>query len=320
MRKKAKRARRLVRPADAFLPLALLLVSALGKSTIAEQVFINKLFPELFALASARGVRMAFSEQPSMRRVAGSVKLALALQFIGAFAFLVLDLIRNQGRFTMSSTVYITVGMLLNIEHVFYEYLFATGDSGSATRVRAITSALTAAGIMMTSAASGEGVLPYGLEWLLGGTALAAILAAFIGRSVGGQLKGKVTSRVLKCAPLAMVQSAVYPIAWMLALLALRPVMFDSVTAVPFFAGLTVYELARTPFRRTRMESRGFNLAVPLVALVGFLLAAIHYVPSAQAFAAQYLGRWSHEVPATGAMLFAAAVCAFGMYGNLRRD
>lgn len=319
MSKKHRNKARLMRPADAFLPLALIVAAALGKSTIAERVFLNALFPALFALASARGVRIAFSEQPSMRKVAGSVKLALALQFIGALAFLVVDLIRNQGRFVATNTAFITVGMLLNIEHVFYEYLFATGDSASATRVRAITATLTAAGILMSADASGEGLLPYALEWLLGGTALAALLSAFIGGAIGGRLKGRVNNRVLRCAPLAMVQSAVYPLAWLLALMLLRPVMYQSLTAVPFFAGITVYELSRTPFRRTGRETRGFNIAMLAVFLVGIGLFAIQYVPTIQAVLVSCIGRWSHELPAAGVMLALSAVCAFGMYGSIGR-
>ena len=318
MKKKTNRRLRMLRPADGFLPLAFILATLLGKSTAAEQVYMNMLFPSLFALASARGVRMAFSEQPSMRKVAGSVKLALALQFIGAFAFLVVDLIRNQGSFVLSNAVLICSGMMLNIEHVFYEYLFATGDDASATRVRAITAAITAAGIMMTSEASGDGMLPYGLEWLLGGATLCAALSALIGGAIGGRLKGKVNNRVLRVAPLAIAQSAVYPVAWLLALLLLKGVMFNSLTALPFFLGLLVYELSRTPFRRTAMESRGFNIAMLVAGLIGILFLILYYVPAAQSILMNVFGKLGHEFPAAGVMLIAAALCGFGMYGNVR--
>lgn len=318
MKKKAIRKNRLLRPADAFLPLAFIIATLLGKSAVAERVYLNMLFPALFALSSARGVRIAFSEQPSMRRVAGSVRLALALQFIGALAFLVVDLIRNHGQFVATNIIYIAAGMMLNVEHVFYEYLFATGDGASATRVRAITAALTAAGIMMTSEASTLGSMPHGLEWLLGGATLSAALSAFIGGAIGGKLKGKVNDRVLRCAPLAMVQSAVYPLAWLLALMLLKPIMFESLTALPFFAGLAVCELARTPFRRTGGESKGFNIAMLVVALVGAVLIGMGYVPGAQAFAASFIGKWSHELTALGVMLALSAVCSFAMYGNVK--
>ena len=315
--KKINTKMRLMRPADGYLPLAFLVAAALGHSTAAEQTFMNMLFPGLFALATARGLRLAFAEQPSMRRVAGSVKLALPLQFIGALAFFVIDLIKNRGQFIAANAIYIAAGMLLNIEHVFYEYLYATGESGSATRLRAITAALTCAGIMMTTEARAGGLLPHNMEWLLGGAALSAGLGAFIGRSIGGKMKGKVNNRVLRCAPMAMIQSAIYPVAWLLALLLLQPIMFDSLTAVPFFLGLTVYELSRTPFRRSRMESKGFNIAMLIVALLGGLLIASHYVPAAQSWLNAIPAGWGHEIPAAGVMLAAAAVCAFGMYGNI---
>lgn len=319
MRKRISKKARMLRLSDAFLPLALLICAALGKSNTSEQVYMNLLFPALLALASARGVRIAFAEQPSMRRVAGSVKLALALQFIGAFGFFVIDLIRNHGRFVLTDAVYIVIGMLLNMEHVFYEYLFATGDGASASMVRAITAAVTAGGILMTSAASGEGLLPYSLEWLLGGATLAAVLAAVIGRSIGGRLKGKVNNRVLKCAPRSMIQTAIYPVAWLVALVILKPIMYDGLTAIPFFAGLTAYELSRTPFRRSFTESRGFNVAMLLLLLLGGALIAQFYIPQARNLLETTLGRWSHELAPTGVMLAASALCAFGMYGTLRR-
>lgn len=317
MKKKNRFKRCLLRPADGFLPLAFIVAAVLGKSTAAEQVYLNTLFPALFALATARGVRIAFSEQPSMRRVAGSVKLALALQFIGALAFMVVDLIRNQGQFVATSALYICAGMMLNIEHVFYEYLFATGDGVSATRVRAITATLTGAGILMTTDASTGGALPYALEWLLGGAALSAVLATFIGGAIGGKLKGRVNNRVLKCAPLALVQSAVYPLMWLLALMLLKPIMFKGLTALPFFAGLMMYELARTPFRRTGRESKALNIAMLCVALVGAILISLSYVPTAQDVIQGILGKWAHELPALGVMLVISAVCGFGMYGSI---
>lgn len=310
----------MVRPADAFLPLALIVASALGKSTASERLYLNMLFPALFALASARGVRIAFSEQPSMRRVAGSVKLALSLQFIGAFAFLVVDLIRNQGRFVATNMLYTAAGMCLNIEHVFYEYLYATGDGASATRVRAITAAVTAAGLAMTTETSGGGLLPHHMEWLVGGAALAALLSAFIGGAIGGRLKGRVNNRVLRCAPQAMIQSAIYPLAWLIALMLLKPVMFQSLTAVPFFAGLLIYELARTPFRRERRESKVFNIAMLIAVLFGTAMIATSYVPTSHELILKYTGKWSHDIPAAGVMFIVSAACAFGMYGSIGRS
>lgn len=315
--KKNNNKMRMLRPADGFLPLALIITSVLGRSTASEKLFMCALFPALFALASARGLRIAFSEQPSMRKVAGSVKLALALQFVGAFAFLVIDLIRNHGQFVMTNTIYICAGMLLNIEHVFYEYLYATGDGTSAAFVRAITAALTAGGIMMTSVASGDGLLPYGLEWLLGGAALSAVVAALIGRGIGGKFKGRFNNRVLKCAPPAMIQTAIYPVMWLLALQFLNPLMYDGVTGVPFFSGLLVYELSRTPFRRDAAHSKTFNIAMLVVVLIGGILIGLNYVPQAQIYLSNIMSNWAHELAPTGVMLVAAALCAFGMYGSI---
>ena len=182
---------------------------------------------------------------------------------------------------------------------------------------RAITSAVMAGGLMMSTEASGAGALPHALEWALGGAALSALVAAIIGLSVGVRLKGRVNNGILKCAPLAMAQTAIYPLSWLIVVTLLRKIMFQSLTAAPFFLGLMVYDLCRTPFRRTGAESRRMNPALMVEALVGALLALTGYVPPAQYMLTSIAGRWAHELPAAGVMLVAAAGCAFGMYGKI---
>lgn len=310
---------RMIRPSDAFLPAALLIASALGKSDMAEYVFLEMWLIQLFALASARGLRLAFSEQPSMRRVRGSVKTALLLQIPGALLIAALYLVHNAGRYSPSLMICIGAGLLLNIEHVFYEYLFATGDSHSAIMTRAVTSALTLGGLMMLSDNSHGGLLPYGLEWLLGAAGISAAVSAIIGLTVGGPLKGRCNAQVLKCAPLSMLQTLVYPVAHFLLSMAWPGTSLRLArTALPLFAGMIVYELCRAPFRRTAMESRAMNrtlLIIGAVALAGFGMCL---VPAVQGALKGILKGCFNDLPAAAIMIAVGCICGFGMFGSVR--
>ena len=309
---------RMVRPADALLPLALLIVSALGRSDMAENVFIYTWLSRLFALASCRGLRQAFSEQPSMRKVTGSVKAALPLQIIGALAVALIHLARNGGRYSTSILIYIGMGLCLNIEHVFYEYLHATGDGHSAAMCRAITSALTLGGLLLTGTSSRAGLLPYGLEWPLGAAAASAGVSAIIGLTVGGPLKGKINGQVVKCAPLALAQSLIYPLLWLAAALIPDSPMRLTLTAAPLFAGLTAYELCRAPFRRTPMESRPMNRTLAVVCIVSLVCLGLYLVPTVQAALKGILHGYFYDLPASLAMIAAGCACGFGMFGKIR--
>ena len=299
---------RMVRAADAFLPLGLLIAS-LWRSDMAEDLFFMLLLTRLLSLATARGLRLAFSAQPSMRRARGSVKLALLLQPVGAAAVLLADYLRN-GAMIPSHVSCAGTALLLNIEHVFYEYLCAGGDGRSAAMCRAITAALTAGGLLLTGVSSGAGLLPYGTEWLLGGAALSALVAAVIGLAVGGALKGKINAQALGFAPLSMLQSLIYPLCWLAATLIPASPLRQTRAAAPFFAGLTVYELCRAPFRRTRMESRALNRALLITAAAALAVLGLCQIPALQA--ALPCG----DIIAAALAVLLGAACGFGMYGK----
>ena len=87
-------------------------------------MFVAFCATKIGSLATADGLRAAFATQPSMKYVQGSVLIALIAQIPGAaLALLALWLIPD----TKLLLPLIPCGMLLNIEHVFYEYLFAIG-------------------------------------------------------------------------------------------------------------------------------------------------------------------------------------------------
>ena len=296
----------LIRPADALLPLALTAASALGRSDMADRLFHYLLLSRLFGLASAVGIRQAFARQPSMRKATGSVRIALLLQIIGGALIFLIEMVVNGGRMAPAARVALMTGTLLNVEQVFYEYLEAAGEGHSALMTHAVTDILSFGGLMMTSATSGGGVLPYGMEWLLGAAAVSAALSGFIGMTIGGKLTGRMNSEVITCAPFAIAACAAYPLAWLV--LNRIPGFPMTVTSIPFFTGLTLFELWRTPFRRNRLEDRPMNKALMIVCVVAVIM---WFVP---------VDFHTGAKKATAAALLAASGCLWGLYGNFKRE
>lgn len=134
---------RLLRLSDLFLPAAFLATSLLGRQEAALGLFVALYATKLCALASADALRATFATQPSMKYVQGSALIALVAQLPGAaLALLILYLIPG----TRGLLPLVPCGMLLNIEHVFYEYLYAVGDKKSAMGCRCLTAVLVLLG------------------------------------------------------------------------------------------------------------------------------------------------------------------------------
>ena len=307
---------RMMRAADAFLPGAFLLVSLLGKGFVADDLFLTIFIARLLALASARGLRQAFSLQPSLKKVRGSVVVALLLQLFGVALLLLADLLRNR-IIIPSHLIYAAIALALNVEHVFYEYLCSTGDGHSAALCRAITATLVAGGLLMTSASSRDGLLPYALEWPLGGALLSAAVSVLIGLLIGGPLKGKLNDQVLRSAPLALLQSSAYPLFHFALSLIPNSALRACRTSAPFFAGLLLYELCRAPFRRAAMESREMNRNLLIVCAASMAVIGLCVLPHTQALLRGFLRGRFIDLPAAAASLIAAAACAFGLYGRV---
>lgn len=299
---------RMVRPSDAFLPAGLALTSALGRSDATLRLFQFLLLTRLFSLATAPGLRQAFSLQPSMRKARGSVKTALVMQIAGPVGASVAVLALKHGALPIHLLLFIASGFLLNVEHVFYEYLFSTGDGLSSTVLRSITAALASGGLML----SGEGLLPMGLEWLCGGTLIAAILSAVVGIVIGGGLRGRLNNQVFKCAPASMLQTSIYPLSWLL-LSRLIPVAPS--TAIPFFAGLTLYDLCRSPFRRAPSESSVMNRILLIICSVSLILIGLCILPTTSS-----LSLPMYDIAAFGTALILAALCGFALYGTIKKN
>ena len=314
MKPKPLRKLRLFRAADAFLPLALLIASL--RPSAADPTLLLLLsygLTALLSLASGRALRIAFAVQPSIRSVRGSVKTALILQtgaglLAGLFVYIYttrfglpaqLGEIARESRAAARFLAIVGAGYLLNIEHTFYEYMYATGDGGSAALSRGITAVLTAGGLMI--AESG------GALWLPGAAAVSALVACVTALAIGGRLKGSLNAGVVRCAPRALVQTFLYPLA-AAAILLLVP----SARALPAaLAGLVLWEICRTPFRRSHLESGAFRRNLLILLAVSAAAAAAGFIPGVPAAAAELLRGW-------GLMIAAAAVCSLATYAPLR--
>lgn len=311
MKKRISGKIRLVRPADALLPLAFLTAELLGRGRIAEETFFLCIAVRLLGLASSNGVRIAFATQPSIRKVCGSVKTALLLQLTGGLLALGIHFATLYGGISAVTPALIGVAVLLNIEQVFYEYLFATGDGASAAMCRLITSVLIAAGMLLAAPDGGDAQI----LWLVGAAALSALISAVIGLSIGGGLKGKPNAQVIRCAPRAMLQSIFY---CAVGLVAWRFRPFGT-SFYPFFAGLTVYELCRTPFRRSAMESRRMNRALLIVCGLS-ILAQLACLPNWMLVIdlgpLEPLRPFLSDIPLAAYMVIVGCACAFALFGN----
>lgn len=296
------RAPRLLRIPDGFLPVAGIAVSLFGQGRLSLKLFAACFATGLFSLFSCRGVRIAFARQPSMRNVRGSVKCALLTQALGFLAVLA---VRRAlfGREDALSTPLIAAGLLLNIEHTFYEYLYAAGDSQSAAMCRLLTAAFMAAG-MRLSLGPGGSIEPL---WIPGAAGLSAAVALIVGGVLGGGLRGRINAQPIKDAPRAILHSALYPLA---AAAAARLFGRAGWTALApsFFAGLTLFELCRTPFRRSLSESRPMGLALAAIAAAAAICAGL-----CLRFASPALIK---PVCAACAALILAALCAFALFGR----
>lgn len=298
---------RLFRPSDLFLPLAFLVACLLGRGAVALGLFVAWYAAKLCALATADGLRAAFATQPSMKYVQGSALVSLVCQLPGAaLSALILYLIPG----TRVLMPLIPCGLFLNIEHVFYEYLCAVGDKKSAMACRCITAILALLGLILCMPPQ-QGVLFISASepvWLISTCGLSALIGLFISFSLGGRFQPVLNSEVLRRAPLSMLHVGLYPALALLALALLWPGRFSP---APLFAGLVLYEVCRTPFRRSPLESRPMNRLLLIVcgaALLGlFIFLFLLKTPI------------SEPISMTCAALLIAALCAFVLFGSLTR-
>lgn len=291
--------RSLTRIPDGFVPAALTAAAVFGAPRAALILAACAYGVALPSLFSAFGLRAAFATQPAMRDVHGSVKAALLLQ-VGGYAVataLFLLLYRRETAFFLPM---IAAGFLLNIEHIFYEYMYANSDHRGALLCHALTALLVAAALI----AGAKGPV------ILAATGVSALVGCTRALAAGGGLKGGLNAQVVRCAPRAAIQCAAYPLVAALVSYFLLPVI--SYPAI--FAGLTLYALCRTPFRRSRTEAPPMNRALLIVCLVSAAaLLAVCFIPNLP----PVIAGAKDTVVAFCAMLNTACACAFAVFGNI---
>lgn len=290
----------LLRLPDAILPAAVALCCALRPdSYLTINLYIAWFAVAFLSLFASRGVRIAFARQPAIRHVRGSVKCALLLTLAGGALAIGAAALWFKGEWSRALPV-IAAGCLINIEHIFYEYMYAIGDRRSAALSQSITAILTLAGLLLADSQP---------LWLVGTAGLAALVSLVISFVMGDGVRGKLDATVARVAPRAALQTALFPAAALAAILLFHPVSYF----FAFFAGLSLYEVCKTPFRRSEMEARGFNVAL----LVVIVICALGIVPFATGIIkdAQLT-----IIPVACASMMLAAICAFVLFGNIKKN
>lgn len=309
MKKNLKRPR-LARFADALLPLSLLIVAASGGALDCFYLTLCALGARLLALSTAGSVRAAFAEQPSMRDVRGSVKCALLMQPLGSAILAGILGAVSREWLTAGGLMWILAGLALNLEQVFYEYLYSAGDGRSAFLSRLITAALCGAGILLA------GSRIWAVSVCCG---LAALASCAVALATGGGLKGRINAGPIRCAPRFLLQDILYPAAYA-GLSLWNPMgLFTNHTVIvsAFFAGLTVYSLCRTAFRRSHLEARPMNVALLIVAAACILAGcAVLFLTLPAGLPTLVLKAWK-AVPSASMAVLVAEICGFALFGNV---
>ena len=262
MKKKFRKRRfYLIRPADSLLPLAFLAGEMFGPAALKGWLFAGWFAVRLFSLFSADGVRMAFATQPGVRKVRGSTTMTLIMQIAGAGIAAGLYYLVFHG-ITPFTLAIIGTGLMLNIEHVFCEYLRAEGDSDSADLCSILTAVFLFAGIMLEK--PGVPMIVLGLS------GLGAVIAFLMAVVTAGYKPLGLNVQVFRHVPRSVIYGITYPVLAVGALLAVKAAYGVDATGlekvwseygakIGFFAGMTVIQAVRTPFRRSGFEMRGLK-------------------------------------------------------------
>lgn len=304
-----KRPVRLSRLPDLFIPAALLGASALGQPEGAALFFAGYMALSLLSLFTGQGLRIAIAAFPSPRSVRGGVKLTLLLQTLALPAALVI------ARFTGLKGIdglwaALIAGYLYNIEHTFYEYLDALGDRHGAALCEGLSALMLLTGLCLTGR-PGVGAQPL---WLIGLSALSALIAATAALVGGVFSRGKLNARVLAASGRAALQTLLYPAAFAATTL----LKFGCGASIAFFSGLMLFLFVRTPFRRSASEAAPLHRGLALICAVCAALSAISHCIGLPA--AQGTNIYAGFNPTYACLAVAlAALCALALYGNFRQ-
>ena len=323
MKKHLSNKARLLRPADAFVPLAYLAACLMGRNGLAGVAWCLGTLASIGGAISSGALRLAFARQPSMRLARGSTLLALLLQPIGALIAVGWCAIRgNPG----ALWPVILAVLSLNIEHVFYEYLYSFGDRRSAIMSQLLCAVLWLAGLMLSTPAGNSNATAWNPLFLAGCAALSALASGLVALVLGDGLKGRRNAQLIRSAPQAMLHTLLYPLASLGIVLWIRPMEGSNPLETPllaaFFAGLTLYELCKTPFRRHGREIVPFIRALAITAVASAAILVIdRMLPLRQiSTPSGIVNSLLTTLPLMAWALLLAALCAFVLFGTVKRE
>ena len=312
MNKNARNKLRLMRPADGALALALMIAAFAGRNEAVLSLMSALYGVKLCALASSEALRAAFSRQPSMRYVQGSAVIALGMQCAGGLIAAALCALLRLGL----PLWLFAWGIIMNIEAVYYEYLYAIGDGQSAVLGRGITSVLTLTGTLLC-VPRGVGIDSASPVWPLATASISALAALGMALALGGRPRPRYSDALPRCCGMATLRTGLYPLAALVMTRLLQSLpaaaaLVPAAPAIPVCAGLVLYRLCGTPYRRTPSESGPMNLALLVVCAAAALCAS-----ALQLFRPAFPG-FQHALYSC-CTLPLAALCALIMYGNLKK-
>ncbi len=251
---------RLIRPTAALFPLTCGIGAYLGKGSLMAYYFAL----QLLSLCAVDCFRNAATWEPGVRRVDrrfGGAFLPCA------FAAAILALLVKFGFwFEDGQPAFISLcaAALLMIEQLFEERMFALGR-----RIDGVLLSCVANGILLASFLLD--VADTGMMYVLLGAALGAAIAVGTSYAIEPAHGFSLVPRNLGFAPLACVQTLLYPLIIVGTEMILHPFFCStsawvSIGVAPFY-GWMLWRLARTPHRRTADEGRGTNLLLIAMAM-----------------------------------------------------
>lgn len=297
-----------MRPTAALFPIALLAGAFAGGGSwdFVLLVFLLYYTAQLLGLCAADSFRNAAACEPGVRRVdkrfGGALSCAL---FASAVMLLFALLLRSNSadgmdhaallrRMILRATI---SAILINIEHLFEERMFALGRRVDGVALSCIGNGILLAGALIDAETNAAGAI-FALA-----AGLGAALAIATGYAIEPPHAFSLRPVNIPFFPRACLQTLLYPaLACALALLSAGGdgAKLDATVPALLF-GLIPWRLARTTARRSADESRPLNLLLIAFAAVPPILAG--WLPAARPFA---------SMGALALICGAAAFCAPG--------
>lgn len=287
---------RLSRRSELFLPLALLIPTALGRAREALMLATAWALMRLCTLCGAEAFGRAAAAELSARRVRSawtgalltSVVLGVAAWAAAPRAY---EALFSRPPDATRMTQWLCAGWALAVEKLCEERLRADGQRGSAAVCALLCAALMSASLLCGGAA-----------WQAGAALVALGVALTVALGVGEKALAAPNAAALLRAPLASVRALVYPlgglvlVACALDVEAAQAGAQEALAVAGYFLGLGAWKCAASTYRRTPQESPGARLGLFLPAA---LLCGV----------APWLGARTAAL-----FLAAAAVCAALIY------